>query len=151
RHELGGSYLNAAFKNDPNIQDLYYFGNHYNTNTIENFLEIREDPRTPGLFYGIDAPEFGTHGAGQLISMTGGTNLNASMMKIDYLTPLSTRFLSSSPSSIPADDTGFYRNPLMTSDGYMIASHTSWTLADNNAGSEAFPSSQFDFRLKFLQ
>jgi len=33
RHELGGSYANAAFNNDPNIQDLYYFGNHYNTNT----------------------------------------------------------------------------------------------------------------------
>ena len=27
RHELGGSYANAAYTNDPNIQDLYYFGN----------------------------------------------------------------------------------------------------------------------------
>ena len=151
RHELGGSYLNAAFTNDPNIQDLYYFGNHYNTNTIENFLEIREDPRTPGLFYGIDAPEFGTHGAGQLISLTGGTNLNANLMRITYLTPLSTRNQASSSSNIPPDHTGFYRNPLMTTDGYMIAAHTSWALAEGNGGAPGFPTSQYDFRLKFLQ
>jgi hypothetical protein len=151
RHELGGSYLNAAFNNDPNIQDLYYFGDHYNTNTIENFLQIREDPRTPGLFYGIDAPEFGTHAAGQLVSLTGGTNLNANLMRIQYLTPLSTRDPASSPTNIPPDHTGFYRNPLMTTDGYMIASHTAWALAEYNSGSADYPSSSYDFRLKFLQ
>ena len=151
RHELGGSYLNAAFNNDPNIQDLYYFGNHYNTNTIENFLEIREDPRTSGLFYGIDAPEFGTHGAGQLISLTGATNVNANQMRITYLTPLSTRNQASSISNIPPDHTGFYRNPLMTTDGYMLAAHTSWALAEGNGGAPGFPTSQYDFRLKFLQ
>jgi len=151
RHELGGSYLNAALINDPNIQDLYYFGDHFNTNTIENFLQIREDPRTPGLFYGIDAPEFGTHAAGQLISLTGGTNLNAKGMRISYLTPLSTRFPASSPTNIPSDHTGFYRNPLMTTDGYLIASHTAWKMDEQNTGSETFPGSRYDFRLKFLQ
>jgi hypothetical protein len=151
RHELGGSYLNAAFTNDPNIQDLYYFGNHYNTNTIGNFLELREDPRAPGLFYGIDAPEFGTHGAGQLVSLTGGTNLNANLMRISFLTPLSTRNQASSPASIPPDHTGFYRNPLMTTDGFMIVAHTSWALAEGDGGAPGFPTSQYDFRLKFLQ
>ena len=151
RHELGGSYLNAAFLNDPNIQDLYYFGNHFNTNTIDNFLEIREDPRLPGLFYGIAAPEFGTHAAGQLISLTGGTNLNANQMRISYLTPLSTRNEADSPTNIPPDHTGFYRNPLMTTDGYMIAAHTSWALADAGSGSATFPSSSYDFRIKLLQ
>ncbi|HTI97955.1 MAG TPA: hypothetical protein VL527_03550 [Dongiaceae bacterium] len=150
RHELGGSYMNAAFDNDPNIQDLYYFGNHYNTNTIGNFLQIREDPRIPGLFYGVDAPEFGTHAAGQLISMTGGTNLNGSQMRITYLTPLSTRNPASGPDSIPVDHTGFYRNPLMTTDGYFIAAHTAWAQGESG-GDAAFPSSKFDFRLKFLQ
>ncbi|HTL55876.1 MAG TPA: hypothetical protein VL361_09360 [Candidatus Limnocylindrales bacterium] len=151
RHELGGSYASAALNNDPNIQDLYYFGNHYNTNTIENFLQIREDPRVPGLFYGIDAPEFGTHASGQLISLTGGTNLNANAMQIAYLTPLSTRFPADSPTNIPPDHTGFYRNPLMTTDGYLIVSHTSWALSEYNGGSAAYPSSSYDFRLKFLQ
>ena len=129
RHELGGSYLNAAFTDDPNIQDLYDFENHYNTNTIENFLEIREDPNVPGLFYGVSAPEFGTHGAGQLISLTCATNLNASQMLINYLTPLSTRFPADSSNPIPVDHTGFYRNPLMTTDGYFIAAHTYWAPA----------------------
>jgi hypothetical protein len=151
RHEIGGSYLNAAFTNDPNVQDLYYFGNHFNTNTIENFLQIREDPRTPGLFYGVEAPEFGTHAAGQLVSITGGINVNAASMRISYLTPLATRYLASSTNNVPVDHTGFYRNPVMTTDGYFIASHTAWALADNNGGSTAFPGSKYDFRLKFLQ
>jgi hypothetical protein len=150
RHELGGSYLNAAFNNDPNIQDLYYFGNKFNTNTISNFLEVREDPRTPGLFYGIDAPEFGTHGAGQLVSLTGATNVNADLMRISYLTPLSTRNIASA-GNVPADHTGFYRNPLMTTDGYLIVAHTAWAQAESNGGSEAFPGSMYDFRLKSLQ
>src|SRR5262249_52292263 len=42
-------------------------------------------------------------------------------------------------------------NPLMTTDGYMIASHTAWALAESNTGSDAFPGSRYDFRLKFLQ
>jgi len=146
RHELGGSYANAAFTNDPNIQDLYYFGDHYNTNTVNNFLQVREDPGTPGLFYGIDAPEFGTHAAGQIVSLTGGTNVNASFMRITYLTPRSTHVYASSPTNIPPDHTGFYRNPLMTSDGCFIASHTAWTLYETGG-----TSTSYDFRLKFLQ
>jgi hypothetical protein len=149
RHELGGSYRSTSLNNDPNLQELYYFGNHYNTNTIENFLYISEDPRTPGLFYGIDAPEFGTHGAGQLVSLTGGTNLNANLMRITYLTPPSTHDIASA-GNVPADHTGFYRNPVMTTDGYLLASHTSWTMAESG-GSAAFPSSKYDFRLKTLQ
>ena len=148
RHELGGSYINAAFTSDPNIQDLYYFGGNYNTNTIGNFLQIREDPRVPGLFYGVDAPEFGTHAAGQLISLTGGTNLNAEQMRINFLTPLSTRSPASDSNSVPADDTGSYRNPLMTTDGYFIASHSACVLGETGGGAGI---SSYNFRLKFLQ
>jgi hypothetical protein len=72
-------------------------------------------------------------------------------MRITYLTPISTRSPASSSNNIPADHTGFYRNPLMTTDGYFIASHTAWALGEYNGGSTAFPSSKYDFRLKFLQ
>ena len=150
RHEIGGSYANAAYTNDPNLQDLYYFGDNYNTNTIDNFLEIREDPRSPGLFYGIDAPEFGTHAGGQIVSITGATNINAYYMLVNYLTPRSTRTYASSPTNIPPDHTGFYRTPLMTSDGYFIASHTSYALYESGGGSTAFPSTPYDFRLTLL-
>jgi hypothetical protein len=151
RHELGGSYANATFNNDSNIQDLYYFGENYNTNTIENFLHISEDPNTPGLFYGIDAPEFGTHAGGQLISLTGATNINASAMRITYLTPRSTHVYASSYTNIPPDHTGFYRTPIRTTDGYLIAAHTAYALYESGGGSTAFPTTSYDFRLKFLQ
>jgi len=152
RHELGGSYVGAAYTNDPNIQDLYYYGNNYNTNPIDNFLQIREDPSTPGLFYGIDAPEFGTHSGGQLISLSGGgTNLDAFYMRINYLTPRSTHEYASSPSTIPPDHTGFYRNPLKTTDGFMICAHTPYALYESGGGSTAFPFTYYNFRLKFLQ
>ncbi|MDB6130263.1 MAG: hypothetical protein JWM04_1370 [Verrucomicrobiales bacterium] len=150
RHELGGSYANRAITNDVNIQDLYYFGNHYNTNTIENMLHISEDPRTNGLFYGIDCPEFGTHCAGQIISLVGGTNVNASLMKIGYVTARSTHFAAASAATIPADHSGLYRNPIMTTDGYLIASHTTNSLGESGSGG-AFPSTKYDFRLKFIQ
>jgi len=149
RHELGGSYRNGSFTNDTNIEDLYYFGNKFNTNTIENIFHLREDPRTPGLFYGIDAPEFGTHGAGQLVSLTGGTNLNANQMQVTYLTPEATR--STTDADVPPDHTGFYRNPVMTTDGFMIVSHTAWTQGDDSGDSAAFPTSKYDFRIKILQ
>jgi len=151
RHEIGGSYASASFTNDPNLQDLYYFGNNYNTNTIENFLMVHEDPSVPGLFYGIDAPEFGTHSGGQIVSITGATNINAFYMKVSYLTPRSTHTYAESPTNIPPDDTGFYRNPLMTSDGYMIASHTSYALYEPGSPTATNPITPFNFRLKILQ
>ncbi len=156
RHEIGGSYASAAFTNDPNLYDQYDYAENYNTNTIHNFLEPREDPNLPGLFYGIDAPEFGTHGAGQIVSLTGSTNLNAYYMRINYLTPRSTDDLANDPAAIPADDTGLYRNPLMTSDGYFLAAHTANTLPETGGVTEFYPAtnylaSSFDFRLKFLQ
>ncbi len=150
RHEIGGSYAARSFTNDSNIQDLYYYGDNYNTNTIENFLQIREDPRTPGLFYGIDAPEFATHAAGQIVSITGATNINAYYMRINYLTPRSTHSYADSTNDIPPDFTGFYRNPLMTSDGYMIAAHTSYAFAETGEGEGTYPTTGYAFRLKFL-
>jgi len=155
RHEIGGSYASASFTNDPNVQDLYYYGGNYNTNTIDNFLNAREDPNIAGLFYGVDAPEFATHGAGQIVSITGNTNTNAFYMRINYLTPRSTHEYANSPTSVPPDDTGLYRNPLMTSDGYLIAAHTTNTQAETDSDTVAYPGTNFpatayDFRLKFL-
>ncbi len=150
RHELGGSYANGAFTNDPNVQDLYYFGGNYNTNTVNNFLMVREDPRTPGLFYGIDAPEFGSHSGGQIVSLTGATNVNAFYMKVNFLTPLSTRTPAANSNSITPDHTGLYRNPLMTADGFFLAAHASYKLAEPNLGTADFPTTPYDFRLKFL-
>ncbi|HEV7927451.1 MAG TPA: hypothetical protein VGR14_19020, partial [Verrucomicrobiae bacterium] len=145
RHEIGGSYASASFTNDPNIQDLYYYGANYNTNTIDNFLDVREDPNVQGLFYGVDAPEFATHGAGQIVSITGNTNINAFYMLINYLTPRSTHTYADSPTNVPPDDTGMYRNPIMTSDGYMIAAHTTNTQAETDADTVSYPGTNYPF------
>src|SRR5439155_4378244 len=88
---------------------------------------------------------------GQIVSLTGGTNVNASFMRIAYLTPRSTHSYASAPADIPPDHTGFYRNPLMTADGYLIASHTAWALYESGGGSTAFPATTYDFRLGLLQ
>ena len=150
RHEIGGSYANATFTNDPNIVDMYYYGQNYNTNTLNNFLMPREDPNVPGLFYGIDAPEFGTHSGGQIVALTGATNLNPFYMKVNYLTPRSTHIYAASYTNIPPDHTGFYRNPLMTSDGYLLAAHTAYKLYADSIGTPTNPATAYDFRLKFL-
>ncbi len=151
RHEIGGSYLSAAYTNDVNLVDKYDYSQDYNTNRINDFLQIREDPRTPGLFYGIDAPEFTTHSGGQLISLTGATNINAFYMRINYLTPRSTEGSTATPGMCRPDHTGFYRNPLMTTDGYMICAHTTNVYTEMADPDPENPSTFYDFRLKFLQ
>ena len=39
----------------------------------------------------------------------------------------------------------------MTTDGYLIASHTAYTLYESGGGSASFPATSYDFRLKLLQ
>ena len=150
RHEIGGSYIDAAFTNDPNIvaQDVPI---GLNKNDIVNFLQIREDPNVPGLFYGIDAPEFATHSGGQIISLTGATNINPFNMQIAYLTPRDTQGSYVQNGIVPSDDTGFYRNPLMTTDGYMIAGHTTNVFPEVDDPNPEYPSTAYDFHLEFLQ
>jgi len=151
RHELGGSYRAAAFNDDPNLEDLYDFAVKYNTNIISNFLQIRESPVTPGLFYGVDAPEFSTHAAGQIVTLTGSTNINPDLMRLAYLTPRSTANDTNYSVPLPTDHTGLYRNPLPMTDGTLVCSHTATKSADLNAGTVAFPVSLYDFRLKTLR
>jgi hypothetical protein len=148
RHELGGSYRNAAITGDPNIQDLYYFGNKPNTNTINNFLQLRESATVPGLIYGIDAPEFSTHSAGQIIALDGAPSINPDLMKLTYVTHRDTSSYTDNPA---ATHTGLYRNPLPLSDGRLAAIHTAETRNDRNDGTTAAPKSRYDFRLKLLK
>ncbi|MCI0540615.1 MAG: hypothetical protein L0Z50_35895 [Verrucomicrobiales bacterium] len=147
RHELGGSYRSASFNNDPNIRELYYFGNKVNTNTLNNFIHLRESPVTPGLYFGIDAPEFGTHSAGQVIALESHIATNADFCKLHYYTHRDTSFADETPSP---HHSGLYRNPLPLSDGRIAVVHTAETRPDRNAGSNASPKSRYDFRLKFL-
>ena len=72
-----------------------------------------------------------------VLTFTGHTNLNAFYMRINYLTPRSTHEYAGSTNTIPPDHTGLYRNPLMTSDGYFIAAHTGYKLAETGSAMTA--------------
>ena len=148
RHELGGSYRMNSFNDDTNLHELYYFGDKYNTNTINNLLQLRESAATPGFYYGIDAPEFATHAAGQIVRLEGPPTLNPDLMRLDYVTPRATAGFTATP---PPDHTGLYRSPQQLSDGTLIAVHTPQTDSDTNLGTTEQPRSRYDFRLKTLQ
>jgi hypothetical protein len=151
RHELGGSYRNTSFNNDPNLVELYYFGNKPNTNTLENFLQPRESPTEAGLFYAIDCPEFATHSAGQILALQGAPTINPDLMKLFYLTPRATASYTQDGATPDPNHTGLYRNPLPLSDGSLISVHTPETRADRNMGTSTAPLSRYDFRIKLLK
>ncbi len=148
RHELS-SYFNRAFSDDPGsiVEFIGEVSGRVNGNPLLNLFQIREDPQNPGLYFGTDAPEFATHAAGQLVTLTGAPNVNPDLMTVDYLTHPDTRNTAESPS---ANHSGLYRDPLPTSDGLLIAAHTSETRADRNDGSRAAPTSRYSFRLTEL-
>lgn len=147
RHELGGSYRAASFNDDPNLRELYYFGNKYNTNVVNNFVHLRESPTIAGLYFGIDAPEFGTHSAGQVIALQADIATNADFCKVLYYTHRETSSADDTPGP---NHTGLYRNPLPLSDGRIVVVHTAETRPDQNTGSTTAPRSRYQFSLKWL-
>ena len=54
-------YIPAAISGDDNLYDYYQQYPRFNPDRIENIFQIAEDPQHPGAYYGVDAPEFGTH------------------------------------------------------------------------------------------
>ena len=145
RHELH-RYFNRSFNDDPRLQE-FNPGSRFNPNSITNFLQIEEAPAQPGTYVGIDAPEFGTHAAGQIISVNGAPTVNPDQMAITYLTHPETASTDDTPSP---NHSGLYRNPLPMADGLLVAAHTSETRADRNDGTRAFPQSRYRFRLKTI-
>lgn len=147
RHELLG-YIEPSFNDDPALD--YYYGQYARTNPnrLENFLQIEQDPTDANRYFGIDAPEFYTHGAGQVVSMTGAPTVNADQMTVTYWTHRDTSSFSSNPS---ANFTGHYRDILPLASGTLVAAVSAYPDSDYNAGSNAAPKSKYDFRLKTLK
>lgn len=148
RHELGGSYRSGSRNDDPNVGELYYFGNKFNTNIFNNFIQLRESPTVPGRYFGIDAPEFGTHSGGQVIALNAHAKTNADFCRLDYVTHRDTASYTDTPAPT---HTGLYRNPLPLSDGRLAAVHTAETRSDRNEGTGTAPRSRYDFQLKLLK
>lgn len=146
RHEFHG-YFNRSLKDDPNLIEFHSGLPRTNPNVISNFIHIKEDPFSPGTYYGIDAPEFSTHSAGQVVKFNAPPGLNPDSSVVTYVTHRDTASYTDAPSQ---HHTGLYRNPLPLSDGRVVVSHTTSTQADRNIGSRAAPLSRYALRLKVL-
>jgi hypothetical protein len=138
RHELH-SYFERTFLDDPNLIDYYGQLSRFNPNPIENMFQIKEDAQVQGRYYGVDAPEFGTHAAGRIIRIDAPPSVNADHISVTYV----TRRLQSDD----ANHSGLFREPLSLADGRLVAVHT------QDAGEESggnTTDSSYEFRLKFL-
>ena len=147
RHELHG-YFDKTFNDDENLEEYYGQLARFNSNNIENFFQIKEDPLNPGTYFGVDCPEFQTHASGQIVKINGNPTTPADQMSVTYVTPRATARTSDNP---PANHSGLYRNPLPLSNGALIASHTSETRADANLGTSNNPIPRYQYRIKTLR
>jgi hypothetical protein len=144
RHELQ-AYIPASRNDDPNLEDFYMQYPRTNQNSIGNIIQMSEDPRTPGRYIGIDAPEFTTHGSGQLIALNAAPSKNPDTVTVEYL---SSRDTAQPANPATPNHSGFYRNPVILSDGTVVASHAATTLAASNTGTAQNPRSPYAFRIK---
>ncbi len=147
RHELH-NYFNRSMNDDGNLREFIPSGNRPNQNGIVNFIQMAEDPTRPGYYFGIDAPEFYTHAAGQIIGIEAAPTSNADNAKIDYITHRDTHVYTDTPSP---NHSGLYRTPLPLADGTLLSIHTNSTREDRNDGTRAAPKSRYQFRVKTLK
>ncbi len=150
RHDLRDTIL-PSIKTDPNLAAFSSSSSkRENRSPIVNLLQLREDPTHPGTFYGVDAIPALTHASGQIVRLLNAAPSNASKEAIiSYVTARSTRFPIDLRNPLTIDHTGFYRNPLPTTDGVLIASHSPTHVADVRSKTPS-PSSAYAFQLRSL-
>jgi hypothetical protein len=158
-----------SFKTDNNLVDFNPnvapgYGGLTVHNFFSNLMWTREDPLNPGVFYGIDCADMGTHGAGQIIKLgNAGAGVNPDTMTVTYFTggasggpkpqgiPLVKPGMNEMQSPIPPNSTPetVYRTPVPLADANLVASAASGiTQTDYNTGTVTQPVSFFAFRLK---
>lgn len=120
RHEMVGSYqyLPRSFMDDNALSDNVSLANFANRKHIRmdgGIYHMREDPTSPGTYYGISAREFGEGTTNQIVRFNGAPNLNAEQMVFEDASP------APGSGGLPG---GRFRNPLPLSSGSMVASYT---------------------------
>jgi len=144
RHELH-SYFNRSMNDDENLEEFIPGINRPNTNSILNTFMLHEDPNQNGRFIAIEAPEFATHNGGQIVAFKLEDGDRPDLVTVENITHESTRDTDDTPG---ADHIGFSRDPILMTDGALIAAHTSETRADENEGSRSNPLPRYDFKIK---
>jgi len=149
RHELF-DYMALSLNDDSNLKYFAPSSNRVNKNRIDNMLQIREDPQHPGVYYGIDCPEFSTHASGQIITLTGPEGMSADNMFVTYITHRATQGYNLDGAPADPNSTGHYRNPLPMTDGTLLAVHAPETRVDKNEGTGNALTTRYDFRIKTM-
>lgn len=145
RHELH-SYLPSSLNDDQNVIEFFGQLTRFNQNAITNLFQIKEDPLKPGRYYGVDATEFGTRAAGQIVSLDSPPSQNADQIAVTYVTHRDTSGFNEDNQPPAPNHSGHYRDPLPLSDGTLITAHTAETRAEGPTGNPN--PSRYDFRLK---
>ena len=145
RHELH-SYLPSSLNDDQSVIEFFGQLTRFNQNAITNLFQIKEDPLKPGRYYGVDATEFGTRAAGQIVSLDSPPSQNADQIAVTYVTHRDTSGFNEDNQPPAPNHSGHYRDPLPLSDGTLIAAHTAETRAEGPTGNPN--PSRYDFRMK---
>lgn len=150
RHELH-SYFNRSLNDDSNLTEFVAeTSGRVNPSSITNFLHLREDVLAPGTYFGVDAPEFQTHSAGQVIAMSAPPGQVPDQIAVTYVTHPDTGTVVGDGQPIPPNHSGHYRNPLPLANGQVVVVHAPETHQVHNLGTRANPIPNYHFRLKLL-
>jgi hypothetical protein len=149
RHELKQTFA-RSYTNDANLLDFNAAtSGRTNQSAIDSFFQIREDPTTPGRYFGVDGIEFLMHHSGQIVAInaaSGGVLLNANSMTVTYITDRQTVTPYFTGASYPYN-IGHFRDPLPMSDGSLIAAFANTPGTEGAAGPLPLPPSTYQFRL----
>ena len=140
RHELSFGYIPKSFSTDPALSDNTNDSIHANTKSVRmdgGIFHLREDPLQPGKYLGIAAREFGSLTSNQIVKLTGSPSITPEAMVLTDVTAADIVV-----NNALASPGGRFRNPLPTTMGSLIASHSPATAPT--------PSLLGEFRLKPL-
>lgn len=145
RHELH-EYFDRSFNNDGNLGEfIAAISGRVNPNPILNTLYVKEDPLQAGRYIAVDALEFDTHGAGQLIRFEAPPSRNPDLVTVEYLTDRATFSVGPAP-----NHSGHYRDPIVLSDGRILAAHNDQLGPARNLGTRTAPQPRYRFRLRIV-
>jgi hypothetical protein len=117
---------------------------------LPSFHQIREDPLNPGRYYGVDAQEFGTHGAGKIYEIVSPPTMNPDLAPFGPVTPKSSQEWAGGVSLT------HFRDPMPKTDGTLWAvSSGTYAEANSNVPDPGSPnplplSSNYAFRIRQL-
>jgi hypothetical protein len=152
RHDLKQTF-SRSYTNDANLLDFNAStSGRTNTKAIDNLFEIREDPTTPGRYFGIDGVEFSMHHSGQIVAINAATTgatpvlLNANAATVTYITDRQTATPYFTGASYPYN-IGHFRDPLPLSNGSLIAAFANTPGLEGATGPLPLPPSTYQFHL----